>query len=168
MLFTSLWVARVPPDFAIAAAVLACIVVAEMLRARTRRSVATRAAIYAAAIFSAYLLIFYPGAADVPVRAATITIIVTLALAIAMYVRLSTRQEFGATPTDYLVVFGILALIAFGAADIGSRAIVELVAFAVVLLYGCEILLGAAVQRWPWLYVSTLATLAILAFRGAF
>jgi UDP-GlcNAc:undecaprenyl-phosphate GlcNAc-1-phosphate transferase len=168
MLFASLWVASVPPDFAIAAGVLAGVVVAEMLRARVARSLVVRAAIYAAAIFSAYLLIFYPGSADVPVRAATVVVFGLLAVAIAAYVRLSARQEFGTTPTDYLVVFGMLALIAFGAADIGSRTMVELVAYAVVLLYGCEIVLGRAAQRWPVLHVSTLATLTILAFRGVF
>jgi UDP-GlcNAc:undecaprenyl-phosphate GlcNAc-1-phosphate transferase len=147
---------------------LACVVVAEMLRASAARSIVVRGAIYAAAIFSAYLLIFYPGAADAPVRAATIGVIGLLAVAIALYVRLSARQEFGTTPTDYLIVFGILALIAFGIADVGSRTIVELVAYAIVLLYGCEIALDrTAARRWPLLHVSTAATLAILAFRGA-
>src|SRR5262245_51261137 len=167
MLFASLWVARVPRDFAIVAGVLACVVLAEMLRERVGRSIVARVAIYAAAIFSAYLLIFYPGAADTPVRVATIGVIGLLATAIAVYVRWAAQQEFGATPTDYLVVFGILALIAFGVADVGSRTIVELVAYAIVLLYGCEIVLGrAATRRWPLLHVSTIATLTILAFRG--
>ena len=168
MLFASLWVARVPPDFAVVAGLLACIVIAEMLRASAARSIVARAAIYAAAIFSAYLLVFYPGAADAPVRAVTIGVIGLLAAAIAVYVRMGTRQEFGTTPTDYLVVFGILALIAFGIVDVGSRTIVELVAYAIVLLYGCEIALDrAAAGRWPLLHVSTVATLTILAFRGA-
>jgi UDP-GlcNAc:undecaprenyl-phosphate GlcNAc-1-phosphate transferase len=168
MLFTSLWVARVPADFAIVAGLLACIVVADMLLTRTARSIGARAAIYAAAIFSAYLLIFYPGAAGTPVRAAAVCVIGLLAAAIAVYVRLSARKEFGTTPTDYLMAFGTLALIAFGLADVGSRTIVELVAYAIVLLYGCEIALDrAAVRRWPLLHVSTVATLTILAFRGA-
>src|SRR5262245_19876492 len=169
MLFASLWVARVPRDFAIVAGLLACVVVAELLRASVARSIFARAAIYAAAIFSAYLLIFYPGAADTPVRVATIGVIGLLAVAIAVYVRWSAQQEFGTTPTDYLVVFGILALIAFGIVDVGSRTIVELVAYAIVLLYGCEIVLGRTppVRRWPLLHVSTVASLTILAFRGA-
>jgi UDP-GlcNAc:undecaprenyl-phosphate GlcNAc-1-phosphate transferase len=169
MLFASLWVARVPRDFSIVAGLLACVVVAERLRASVGRSIVARAAIYAAAIFSAYLLIFYPGAGDIPVRAATFGVIGVLAVAIAVYVRSPAQQEFGTTPTDYLVVFGMLALIAFGIADVGSRTIVELVAYAIVLLYGCEIALGrvAAARRWPLLHVSTVATLTILAFRGA-
>jgi hypothetical protein len=63
----------------------------------------------------------------------------------------------------------MLALIAFGAADVGSRSIVELVAYAIVLLYGCEIALSRAPARQsPLLHVSTVATLTILAFRGVF
>jgi UDP-GlcNAc:undecaprenyl-phosphate GlcNAc-1-phosphate transferase len=89
-----------------------------------------------------------------------------LAAAIAAYVRFATKQEFGTTPTDYLVVFGVLALIVFGAVDTSSRAIVELVAYATILLYGCEVVLGRGSQRWPVLHVSAFATLAILALRG--
>jgi UDP-GlcNAc:undecaprenyl-phosphate GlcNAc-1-phosphate transferase len=167
MLFASVWVDTVPRDFAIAAGALAAVVVAEMLRARAFGSLAVRVAVYAAAIFSTYLVINYPGAADTPVHSATVVAIAILAVAIAVYVRFSTRQEFGTTPTDYLVVFGMLALIAFGIVDNGSRTIVELVAYATVLLYGCEIVLGRGAQRWPVLHASTLATLTILAFRGA-
>lgn len=166
MLFGSLWVATVPRDFAIAAGVLAAVVLAEMLRARAGRSPLARAAIYAAAIFCAYLLILYPGAEGAPVRALTFGTMVILAAAIAAYVRFATRQEFRTTPTDYLVVFGVLALIVFGAVDTSSRAIVELVAYATILLYGCEVVLGRGSQRWPVLQVSTFATLAILALRG--
>jgi UDP-GlcNAc:undecaprenyl-phosphate GlcNAc-1-phosphate transferase len=166
MLFGSVWVATVPRDFAIAAGVLAAVVLAETLRTRAGRSPLARAAVYGAAIFCAYLLILYPRAEDAPVHAVTLGTMVILAAAIAAYVRFATRQEFGTTPTDYLVVFGVLALIVFGAVDTSSRAIVELVVYATILLYGCEVVLGRGSQRWPVLHVSTFATLAILALRG--
>jgi UDP-GlcNAc:undecaprenyl-phosphate GlcNAc-1-phosphate transferase len=169
MLFGSLWTATVPRDFAVAAGVLAAVVVVDMLRARATRSVIGRAATYAAAIFSMYLLILYPRVTDSPMQVATVAVIAILAVAIAAYVRFATQQEFGTTPTDYLVVFGMLALIVFGVVDTTSRTIVEFVAYSTVLLYGCEIVLGrGGVKRWPVLHVSTLATLAILAFKGVF
>jgi UDP-GlcNAc:undecaprenyl-phosphate GlcNAc-1-phosphate transferase len=167
MLFGSLWVAVVPRDFAVAAGVLAAVVAAEMPRAKATRSVIARAAIYGAAIFSSYLLILYPRSADSLVRPMTAALVGVLALAIVAYARLATRQEFSTTPTDYLVVFGILALMVFGVVDTNSRTMVEFVACATVLLYGCEIAIGS-VTRWPTLHVSTLATLTILALRGAF
>jgi UDP-GlcNAc:undecaprenyl-phosphate GlcNAc-1-phosphate transferase len=165
MLFGAVWVARVPRDFAIAALVLAAVVAAELLRPRASHSLVSRLAVYAAAIFSAYLLIIYPRAGDSPVQTLTLVIMLVLAGAIAVYVRFAARPAFGTTPTDYLVVFGLIALLAFGAVDTQSRAIVEMVAYATVLLYGCEVVLGLE-RRWPLLHVSTLATLAILAFRG--
>ena len=166
MLFGSLWVATVPRDFAIAAGVLAAVVLAETLRTRAGRSPLARAAVYAAAIFCAYLLILYPRAEAAPVHAVTLGTMALLAAAIAAYVRFATKHEFVTTPTDYLVVFGVLALMVFGAVDTSSRAIVELVAYATILLYGCEVVLGRGSQRWPVLHVSTFATLAILALRG--
>jgi len=166
MLFGSVWVATVPRDFAIAAGVLAAVVLAETLRAGAGRSPLARAAVYAAAIFCAYLLILYPRSDAVTVHAATLAAMEILAVAIAAYVRFASKQEFGTTPTDYLVVFGVLALIVFGAVDTSSRAIVELVAFATILLYGCEVVLARGSQRWPVMHVSTFATLAILALRG--
>jgi UDP-GlcNAc:undecaprenyl-phosphate/decaprenyl-phosphate GlcNAc-1-phosphate transferase len=166
MLFASLWVAQVPRDFSIAAAVLACLVLAELLRPRRTRSIVLRITTYVAATFSAYLLIIYPGVDTVPGRVAAIAVIAVLAVAIAVYVRFSERQEFGTTPTDYLVAFGMLVLVASAFVDAGSRTIFELVAYAVVLLYGCEIAFVKAVQRWPLLHVATCASLAILAVRG--
>jgi UDP-GlcNAc:undecaprenyl-phosphate GlcNAc-1-phosphate transferase len=166
MVFGSLWVAEVPRDFAIAAGVLAALTVAQMLRARAGPSLIVRGTIYAAAILSSYLLILYPRSADSPVQLATMCLVGLLALAVATYVRLAKRQEFSTTPTDYLVVFGLLALIAFGIVDTTSRGVVEFVACATVLLYGCEIAIGRDTPRWPVLHVSTLATLMILALRG--
>ena len=158
MLFGSLWVAKVPRDFALSAGVLAAVVVAEMLRRRATSSAVVRAAVYAAAIFSSYLLILYPRSADSVMQPVMGALVGLLALAIAAYARFATRQEFSTTPTDYLVVFGILALIVFGVVDTNSRTMVEFVACATVLLYGCEIAIGR-VTRWPSLYMSTLATL---------
>jgi UDP-GlcNAc:undecaprenyl-phosphate GlcNAc-1-phosphate transferase len=166
MLFGSLWVAEVPRDFAAAAAVLAAVVLARLLRARAAESMIVRAATYAAAIFSSYLFILHPRSMESPVRVATVVAVGVLAVAIAIHIRFATRKEFATTPTDYLVVFGMLALIAFGVVDTSSRDIVEFVAYATVLLYGCEVVLGRGTQRWPMLHVSTLATLTILAFRG--
>ena len=166
MLFGSVWVTTVPRDFAIAAGVLAAVVLAETLRARGGRSPLARAAVYAAAIFCAYLLILYPRPEGPPVHVVTLGAMAVLAAAIAAYVRFAPKQEFGTTPTDYLIVFGVLALIVFGTVDTSSRAIVELVVFATILLYGCEVVLARGSPRFPVMHVSAFATLAILALRG--
>jgi hypothetical protein len=65
-----------------------------------------------------------------------------------------------------LIVFGVIALAVFGSIDIESRSIVELVAYTTVLLYGCEVVISVA-RRSRWLHVATLASLTIMAMRGA-
>jgi len=166
MLVAALWAPTVPRDFSIAAGMLAVIVVIEMLRTRAVGSLLVRTAIYGAAIFSAYLLMSDASAAMPVVRYALLATIGVLAVAVAVYIRLSSSREFGTTPTDYLVVFGLLALFVFGSIDRGSQAVVELVACATVLMYGCEVLLGRSVQGWEPLHGATVVALAIMAARG--
>jgi UDP-GlcNAc:undecaprenyl-phosphate GlcNAc-1-phosphate transferase len=167
MLLGSLWVATVPRDFAAVAGVLAVVVAAELLRAPAAGSLAARAAIYATAIFSAYLFINYPGLAKPRVEFVTVLALSFLAVAIALHVRFaSTKKEFGTTPTDYLIVFGVIALAVFGTIDIDSRSVVELVAYTTVLLYGCEVVISVT-RRMPVLNAAALAALTIMAVRGA-
>jgi UDP-GlcNAc:undecaprenyl-phosphate GlcNAc-1-phosphate transferase len=157
--------AAVPRDVAIAAAILAAVFVAEGVRTRGAGSAITRAAIYAAAIFVAYLLALYPSAISAA-RLAQVGAMSGLGLAVALYVRYSPRQEFGTTPTDFLVVFGVLALVAFGSISSDSRSIVELVACAAALLYGSEVVIGRGGDAVRVLNVATFAALAVVALRG--
>lgn len=166
MLAGSLWVATVPRDFAVVAGVLAAVMAAEVLRSPVGASLPARAAIYATAIFSAYLFINYPGLAQPRVEFIAVLALGVLAAAIAIHVRFaSTKQQFGTTPTDYLIVFGIIALVVFGTIDINSRSVVELVAYTTVLLYGCEVVISVA-RRSPWLHGAALTALTIMAVRG--
>jgi len=167
MLAGSLWVATVPRDFAFIAGVLAAVIVAEMLRAPAKGSLLTRGSIYATVIFSAYLFVNHPGAAGPPVEVLAVLVLGALAAAIAIHVRFApTKQAFGTTPTDYLIVFGVVALMVFGSIDTQSRYVVELVAYTTVLLYGCEVVISTA-RRTRWLHAATLAVLMIMAVRGA-
>jgi UDP-GlcNAc:undecaprenyl-phosphate GlcNAc-1-phosphate transferase len=155
----------VPADFAIAAAVLAAAISIELVRTRSLSPIA-RAANYTALIFTAYLFAFHPGEA-VALRAAVIGAMAALGLAVAVYIRCAAQQEFGTTPTDYLVVFGLLGLMAFGSIAANSRAVVALVAYAAVLLYAAEIIVGRSERGTRALQVATLGALAIMAVRGA-
>jgi len=166
MLLGALWVGTVPHDFAVVAGILAAVVAAEMVRSRGGDSLLVRASVYAAAIFSAYLFVNYPGVAAEPVRFVGQVTVLTLAGAIVIYMRFAAKQEFGTTPTDYLIVFGVLALAVFSGVEVNSRSVVELVALSTVLLYGCEVMIGQR-SRSAMLHLATLGTLAILAVRGA-
>jgi UDP-GlcNAc:undecaprenyl-phosphate GlcNAc-1-phosphate transferase len=168
MLLSALWVRRVPPDLAIAAAVLAIVPGVQLLWPRAAKPVLLRLAAYATAIFPAYFLLSYPGAIPHGMQFVTTAVIVVLALAVVTYVRFSTEQRFGTSPTDYLIVCGVVALTVFGSIEVNSRNVVEAVLFATVLMYACEILVsgnaGGAGRRV--LQYSTLATLLIVTLRA--
>ena len=166
LLLGALSAASVPGDFALAATGLAAVIVAELVRTRGAGSAVTRAASYTAVIVVAYLLAFHLAAAPM-VRTGIIGAMIVLAVAVAAYIRLSTQHDFGTTPTDYLVLFGILALLAFGSIAANSRAVVGLIAYAAVLLYAAEIILGRGSVSGRRLHVATLVALAVVAVRGA-
>lgn len=166
LLLGALSAASVPGDFALVAAGLTAVIAAELIRTRGAGSAVTRAASYTTAIVIAYLLAFHLGAAPM-VRTGILAAMVVLAVAVAAYIRLSARHDFGTTPTDYLVLFGILALLAFGSIAANSRAVVELIAYAAVLLYAAEIILGRGSVSGRRLHVATLVALAVVAVRGA-
>ena len=167
MLLGSLWVARIPRDVSLVAALLAAVVATQIGRARAIGSTMVRLAVYVAAISSVYLIVNFPGATERPVQMATLTLVTLLAAAISGYVKFAPNKTFGTTPTDYLILFIVLALLIFGSIDIDSRTIVEIVVYAVVLLYSCEVLIGISSKRWNTLHLSTLASLIIMALRGA-
>jgi UDP-GlcNAc:undecaprenyl-phosphate GlcNAc-1-phosphate transferase len=168
MLLGSLWVARIPRDIGLVAALLAAVLAAELTFAHAVRSLVLRVTVYVAAIASAYLVISYPGiAAQRSVEMAAIATVAILVAAIGAYVRFTPGgKKFGTTPTDYLIVFTLIALMMVAGIDSSSRTLVEIVVSAVVLLYGCEVLIGHTVERWNGFNVSTLATLTIMAIRG--
>jgi UDP-GlcNAc:undecaprenyl-phosphate GlcNAc-1-phosphate transferase len=170
MLISALWVTRVPSDFAVTAAVLAVLPATQLLWPQAMRAVVLRVAVYATAIFPAYLLISYPEAIPQRAQFLIIAVIIVLALSVVMYVRFSAEQRFGTTPTDYLIVCGVVALSVFGSIEVNSREVVEAVLLATVLSYACEIIVGAAPQSTGrrLLQCSSLGTLLIIALRGAF
>jgi len=168
MLLSVLWVARIPSDFAEVAAVLAVVPAIQLVWPRVMRPALLRLAIYSTAIFTTYLMINYPGAVPHAVQSVTTVVIVVLAVAIVAYVRFSTEERFGTTPTDYLIVCGVLALMVFGSVEVNSRSVVEAVLLATVLMYACEIIVGANSKSSSrrLLQFSTLGTLLIMSIRG--
>jgi UDP-GlcNAc:undecaprenyl-phosphate/decaprenyl-phosphate GlcNAc-1-phosphate transferase len=168
LLLNALWVARVPSDFAIAAAVLAVAAAIQLLWPRAVRPSLLRLATYATAVLPAYLLMSYPGAIPESVQSLITVVIIVLAAAIVVYVRFGAEQRFGTTPTDYLIVCGVVALTVWGSIEVTSRKMVEALLLATVLMYGCEIILVSSSARSSrrLLQFSTLGTLLVITLRG--
>jgi UDP-GlcNAc:undecaprenyl-phosphate/decaprenyl-phosphate GlcNAc-1-phosphate transferase len=166
MLLSALWIVRIPADVATAAALLAVVPATQLIWPRLMMPALLRLAIYATASIPAYLLI--SGAIPHGLQSLVTGVIIVLGLAVVAYVRFSAAERFGKTPTDFLIVCGVVALSVFGSIEANSRNVVEAVLFATVLMYACEILVGAtqgsAGRRL--LQYSTLGTLLIITLRG--
>jgi UDP-GlcNAc:undecaprenyl-phosphate GlcNAc-1-phosphate transferase len=168
MLLSAFGMASISSDFAMVAAGLAVLCAVQLLWPRTVHPVLLQLVVYATAILPAYLLVSYPGAIPSVLQAVTIAIICVLAVAVVLYARFSGERRFRTTPTDYLIVCGAVALMAFGSVAVNSQRVVEALLFAIVLMYACEVIVatspGTSSRRV--LQLSTLAALLIITFRG--
>lgn len=169
MLLGALWVVQIPPDFALGAAAVAAVLALQLLWPR-RSPLLLRVALYATAMFPAGVLISEPSVTPRIANALVTAVIILLALAIVAYMRVGGKRRFQTTPTDYLIVCGIAALIVFGGIDVSSRNVVEAVLFGTVLMYACEIVVGSdsAARGRRWLAGASLGALLLISFRGLF
>jgi len=125
-----------------------------------------RAAVYATVAFSAYLLTRYPGPGGAQALTLVTVLVVLVAVLLALYIRFMASRQFGATPTDFLMVFGVLALIAFGSIDVRTMETVQFVSYVITLFYACEVVLGGIGSRWHPLHWGTFCALLIAGLRS--
>lgn len=156
----------VPRDFGVVSGVLAGVMLLDLVWKRDRDSLSIRLASYVAATFSSYLLVKFAPAFPLPIEQLNIAVIIVLVVALGIFVRFTSGVRFGATPTDYLIGFGIVGLLIFGGADAKGHDTVMICLNAIVLLYCCEALIGRFKGAWHVLHVATPASLLMLAIRG--
>jgi hypothetical protein len=94
---------------------------------------------------------------------------VALALAVGIAIRFTVQQKFGTTPTDYLIVIGVVA-VAFvnrmDRLDMQSGAAVHFITYVIGLFYSCELIFGQ-IRNWRLALVwPAMLTLLVLAGRG--
>jgi UDP-GlcNAc:undecaprenyl-phosphate GlcNAc-1-phosphate transferase len=166
MLLGALSVDVVPSDFGAVAGALAALVLVQMLRGRAGQSLVMRAAVYVTAAFSAYLLVTYPGVAGPVVHKLADGMAVLLAAALAVFIRFLSDRKFSTTPTDFLVAFGLVALVMFNRTSSAANATTQFVTYAIVLFYGCEVIAERVQNYWRVLNWAALATLTIAGVRG--
>ena len=128
-----------------------------------------RTAVYVTMAFTVYLLVANEEAMASLNLHWVNSFFVALALAVGIVIRFTVQQKFGTTPTDYLIVIGVLA-VAFvnrmDRLDMQSGAAVHFITYVIVLFYSCELIFGQvrnwrAALAWP-----ALLTLVVLAARG--
>jgi UDP-GlcNAc:undecaprenyl-phosphate/decaprenyl-phosphate GlcNAc-1-phosphate transferase len=166
MLLGALSVDVVPSDFGVVAGALAALVLVQMLRGRAGQSLVMRAVVYVTAAFSAYLLVTYPGVGGPFVHKLADGMAVLLAAALAVFIRFLSEKKFSTTPTDFLVAFGLVALVMFNRTSSAANATTQFVTYAIVLFYGCEVIAERVQNHWRVLSWAALATLTIAGVRG--
>jgi len=158
--------AEVPRDFAIISAVLFIVLFAELLFGRHKQSIILRGIIYVTVVFLTYLLTTYPAVDATVMQRGEVIFYSILALGVGLTIRYSREIVFHTTPTDYLLVFIVLAIgILPGEVFAGNQIATGLIK-AVILIYACELLLLAGSRKWDPLSASTLIALGWLAGVG--
>lgn len=167
MLMGALSVDVIPSDFGAVASALAALMLLQMLRGRSADgSMLIRAALYVTAAFSAFLLVSYPGVAGALTHRLADVMLFVLAMALGIFIRFLSERKFTTTPTDFLVAFGLIALVLFNRADGTENVTTRFVTYAIVLFYGCEVIAERVASRWHVLNWAALATLTIAGVRG--
>ena len=121
---------------------------------------------YMAILFVVYLLTTYQPGYLSGTDPATYLFFGGMALAIALLVRFKEFKEFSTTPTDFLIVIAVLALVVLSGKGIVSGSHTAIVLKAIILFYACEIVLGAMNKRLNFFNVSVLLSLAVITGRG--
>lgn len=169
VLFAGFGSAEVPRDFGLLAGGAALLSLLAIAVRRSWEGAALRLIAYVTVTFATYLVTTYPSDAGAVATMGFGAAIAVLALLLAIFVRFVSAQRFGTTPTDFLVSFAVLALLAFGSLGTthgGLDAPVQFVTFSTVLFYACEVVIGY-LHRWRQVLGSvSLATLLVVAVRG--
>ena len=156
---SALCVSRVTPDFAFTAILIVVLLLfAYLLRKTYLSSYLARVAVYALAASLVYLVETRSDGLAGDYGALRIGFFVLLAAATGLAVRYMRDIEFDTTPTDYLLIFLVVAASIFAQEALQIPYLGGLVAATAILFYGCELILTR--QRRVW---STLLNTAAIA-----
>jgi len=164
-LSTSVLTTKIPRDFGISSGVLAAIMTL-LLIVRANESIAMRAISYVTAAFVVYFETKYFGGTSTLLYGISIGLYVLLAIAIWLAVRYASDAEFKVSPTDFLVIFIVLALGMISRNHLHQELTGIMAVKLMVLFYGCEIIYARLTNKWNSLNVSTLITLSIMGVRS--
>ncbi len=156
--------AEVPRDFGMTSAVLAVVLLAEMLYKREQVPFLMRGAVYVAVVFVSYLTTTEGSLAEA--TAMEVAFFAVLTVAIALTVRYNTGVRFQTTPMDYLILAGVAIVALFGQRGFQVTGVSLMMVKAVLMLYAIEIIFERTQSRWNLLNLAALLALGVFAWRG--
>lgn len=164
LLYSGWTMAVVPRDFGVTSAVLAAVLLLDMLFGRGNITFPMRGAVYVAAVFVSYLAAQEAG--ESVMSTAEMAYFVVLAIALGLTVRYSASVRFETSPMDYLILGGVIIATVFGQGRLETHTVSVIIVKAVLLLYACEIVIERSQSRWNTLNIAALAVLGMFAWRG--
>ncbi len=156
----------VPRDFAVISLALAVVLAVEILFGQQAVSIIRRGIVYVTIVFLTYLIAAGSLTHELVWQRTEFAFFGLLAAAVALTIRYSREVEFRTTPTDYLLLFIVLAVgVLPGELFAGNEVAAGLIK-AVILIYASELLLNARSGRWNPLSITSLIALGWLAAKG--
>ncbi len=156
----------VPRDFAVISLALAVVLAVEILFGQQAVSIVRRGIVYVTIVFLTYLIAAGSLTHELVWQRTEFAFFGLLAAAVALTIRYSREVEFRTTPTDYLLLFIVLAVgVLPGELFAGNEVAAGLIK-AVILIYASELLLNARSGRWNPLSITSLIALGWLAAKG--
>ena len=173
MVSASLFVVKVPKDFAEMSLLVSLLIVIDLFagRGHPTTTIMRRALIYVIAAQTGYLWVNYQPVGIPYTEAIETVLLLLMALAFALAVKFSPRRrkvEFDLTATDYLVAFGVLAVLITSRDNLWGSGSVAFVVQMVIIFYACELLITEKRGGWSWLSVWSMVAGLILGLRGLF
>jgi UDP-GlcNAc:undecaprenyl-phosphate GlcNAc-1-phosphate transferase len=123
---------------------------------------------YMAIIFVVYLLNTYQPAYLSGADLVTYLFFGAVVLGIALTIRYTEKEQFRTTPTDFLVIIAISALAVLSSQGIVDSTLVAIALKAIILFYGCELVLNRMKSRLNVFTLSVLFSLTIIGARGVY
>ncbi len=163
---TSVWIESVPWDFGLICSALLFIILIGLGFWDRIGSITTRGAVYVTATFLAYLTVYEPGVTPAYLDKLNIVFFLVLAASVGLALRLPGNLDFRVSTMDYLSLLGTITILLFGGYYLQSQQGWLVVVEAIILIYGCELLVYQSRGRWNVLNVTSIATLGVLALRG--
>lgn len=162
----SLIVPVVPDDFGALALVFFALLLIRLMLGFRAWFIFLRLMVFVAIAFVVYLMEVAPLMQKAPMPQVSIVFFAILGLAMVLTIRYRMGDRFRVTPSDFLLILGMLAMGMIPAEIRESYHLIPVVVKLVILFYCAELILKAMTSRWSPLPLAALGALGILAVRG--
>lgn len=157
---------EVPADFTLLAMMLCGLLLVRLGMPSIAQRLPLRALCYMTIAAVVYLLNTYQPHYLSGTDPLTYAFFSSMVLCAAVVIRYSEQGNFNLTPTDFLVAIAAFSLAILSSRGVLDSAIVATMLKAVILFYGCELVLGWLRYRWNIVTVAALIALIVISGRG--